>query len=732
MAPTPSSFPRQDIFESEKKKDDGQFYKNCLNFAVWRKFQTNRIRTNKIIRNQNSYNGIQDQRNSIMYNRTYGPDNVIKMIPYRLSSAKMDNVIGQQLQMPLNGTVYVTNPQAKVKKLEDASAIVGLHFASQHVDKLRGIGVDIFNGMNPPKPGEGETIFDSLSPKSANEMIMQIIANRQIPDMNLKLKINECMRDMVLQYEAFGKVYINENSDVVMRPIPCENMIFEESENDPFLDNSPYMGEMRIMYIHDILREFKPDKKTADELYALAANANDLISGVHKMNYNMTDGQFGIVVYTLQWMGCEIEYLKKFKSEDGEEQGREIPMSQEYYEKNKKRIDREVELGKYEIAVSYKSVLYECVRAGHGTFLKWGKVENMPASINRPSWTMRQYQGVLFNTINGVRVSLKQKSEHIDEAYDLVMWQIRRELAKAKGKVVVYDYAMAPNIGGRTLSMKEISYRMVNDGLLMINTSADGNASGRDINSAIGIKEIDLGVSASVQQLLLLKTDLENMSEKITGILDSRFGQISPSASVGNTQASIQGSQTTTAPLFYFFAQFVERLMKLVLEESKISWGILKPEKGEMVLGQEGMRFLTLSPELCFDDYGYSLGDVTRDMTIRNMLKTYIVPVLNAEPTLLGMALEAEMAETTTEAVAKIKSAIDKMNSDRAQEAAAAQQAQIDHEKALQSMIFNSKQQDHVNDLEKIHAKGVVKQAGDTQKAMNQGVHLLNQAAVEK
>jgi len=105
---------------------------------------------------------------------------------------------------------------------------------------------------------------------------------------------------------------------------------------------------------------------------------------------------------------------------------------------------------------------------------------------------------------------------------------------------------------------------------------------------------------------------------------------------------------------------------------------------------------------------------------------------LNSEPTLLGMALEAEMAETTTEAVAKVNAAIDKMNSDRAQQAAAQQQAQIDHEKQLQAMMFASKQQDHGNKLEEIQTKGVIKRANDTQKAANQMVHSTNDALLGK
>src|ERR1044072_7411314 len=179
-----ASFPRQDISENEKYQDDQKFFKDCIDYAVGRHNDRRKTRVPKIRRMGNGYNGINDERENAHLNKTYGPDNIVKYIDYRLCRAKIDLIIGEQLQMPLNGTVYTTNPEARSQKLEDVSAIVGMHHAREQIDKLRGmVNVDVFNGMPLPEVPEGKTIFETMSPKLKNEMIMQIIMKQQVEDM---------------------------------------------------------------------------------------------------------------------------------------------------------------------------------------------------------------------------------------------------------------------------------------------------------------------------------------------------------------------------------------------------------------------------------------------------------------------------------------------------------------------------------------------------------------------
>lgn len=675
--------PRQDVSEAEKIRNDYAWYKQYIDHVVIRHAQTSKQRIDLSNRMDNEYNGLVDDARFIQYNNTYGADktNLAKYIDYRLCRSNLDLFVGEELESPINGTVYTTNPEAHVQQLEHVSAIVGLHVAKPVLDNLKkNTGVNIFDGMEPPEVPQDKTIFETLAPKSKNEMIMQLILNRQIPDMGLKLKFSENVADVTMISECFGKTDIDADGNPKYRTILPKNAIFEESERDPFLENTPYIGEVRSMFVHDILREFKLTKEEADKLESYAGLES--IDGSYRNNYEMINGQLCAFVYSIEWKGFESTYIKTTKKDDGEVI--EAIISPEYYEANVDKIKYEVEKGRYKIDVKYKTVLYQADRIGHEIYKNLGKVKNTPFSMSKPAWTEFHYTGLLFNTRNGVRVSIKQLTEHIDRCYNEVMWQIRRELAKAKGKVMVYDLSLLPKNGKKTSTPKQIMYDATNDGIIYINTSADGNASGRDAMNATGFTSIDMGVSNTVSILIPLKDNLERMADRITGIDPSRRGNIKASATVANTDTSIAKSTTTTAALTYFFYQYKERVIRRVLDMTKISWGILKPEKGEMILGTEGMQYLKATHDIAFDDYGYTLADSRKEQNIREIVRSYFQQSINAGTGRIQDAIEFETAETMTEALAVIKKGWQEVRKAQAEDAKAAQEQQAQLQIQLQ------------------------------------------------
>lgn len=714
MQPT---FPRQDILES--KKND-RFFKDCADYAIGRYLRKRSQRIAKINRLRNSYNGINEDAENTHLNKTYGADNRIKYIDYRLCRAKIDLIQGEQLSMPLNGTVYTTNPEARVEKLEKAMPLIGMYHAAPEVEKLRSmVGVDIFGGMPVPEVPEGKSIFDTLPAKSKNEMIMQLIVERQIDDMKLKQKNNENMQDVTLVSECCSKVYINAQGEVEERTILPENAICEESERDPFGDRSLVKGEMRKMFVHDIISEFRPNESQRNKIQELVDKPEAAVGDC----YENFENSLQILVFTVEWIGFERNYLKIYTDKKGET--REVEMSVEYYEKNKKRVDKEVEKGKYKLETGYKKVLYEITRVGSEDLdiyfgLDAPKVKYMPASLSDPSWTMSRYVMLLFNTQNGVRISIKQLTEHLDRSYNLVMWQINRELAKAKGKAVTYDSAMLPP--GRT--MKDVAYQVMNDNFIVYNSAADGMTAEKSALAA-GFKEIDLGVSQTIGTLIPLKQDLEATADRITGILQNRMGDIPASSTAYSAQQSIQASRTTTAPLFYFFNQFVERKMRLILALSKISWGILKPEKGEMILGKEMMQFLKVTEDIAFDDYGYSLGDMTRELKIRDIIRAYLPQAINANPELLEAAIKSEIEETVAGAQGVISNAFAEIRKRLSQEAAARAQEAM----ALQQEKSNAAAAVAEGMAQKDMAVAGVKEVGGMAREMAKG---RNQAAIQR
>lgn len=718
-----ANFPRQDVSEIEKNKNNKQWYKDAIDYAIRRHFSDRQRRLIRIRRMYNGYNGIINEADFAQYNKTYGKANMVKYIDYRLCRTKIDHIIGEQLESPINGTVYTTNPDAHVRRLEAAEAIIGLHHAASKIKDLREkVGVNVFDGMQPPQVPEGKTIFETLSPKSKNERNMQLILDRQIDDMGMKMHFSENMGDLTLTSECFGKAYIDDDGNVKYRTVPPELFMSEESERDPFLEKSPYRGECRKLFEHDVLKEFRLNKADADKLRSISKG--EASTDGFTEHYETINGALAFLVYTIEWMGCECSYIKKYTDKQGNPGEAEI--SSDYYERNKKKIDYEIEQGKYTLDVKYKFVLYEATRIGHEIYVNLEKSKNIPFSNENPSWTDYHYIGMLFNTKGGVRVSIKQLTEHIDRMYNMVMWQINRELAKSKGKVLFYDLALLPK--GKEL--KDVMHNMTNDQIVPYNSAEDGNNYGKDGANAVGMKEADMGVSNSVNILIPLKMNLEAMADRITGIAQGRMGNIPASSTVENAKENIENSLTTTAPLFYYFSKFQEKVLRRVLDLSKISYGILKPEKGEMILGIDGMQSMVQTQDIPFDDYGFSLGDAKKEQAIRSMLRANMAVAINANPELIEVSIDSEIASTVTEAQAIIKKAMKDLRDMRAQEAQADRDAQAANAQAqIQGQQQNVQMQGD-QAIREIGAKGVAKSAEIAQAGTNQ--QMLQNSMVKK
>jgi len=192
-----------------------------------------------------------------------------------------------------------------------------------------------------------------------------------------------------------------------------------------------------------------------------------------------------------------------------------IELNTEEYEKNIEKYNKDVANGKYSIEVKYQEELWEGWQIGHDMYKDVRRVpftmrrEDAPGDVFATSYT-----GMLANTVNGYRVSLQELMTALSEAFDIVMYQQMREIGKVKGKAIVYDSAGLP----RNTTIKDVLYQLANDNFININTAASGNMANKDIATALGIKEVDLGLSASFPALVNLSREIKMMLDEISGI----------------------------------------------------------------------------------------------------------------------------------------------------------------------------------------------------------------------
>lgn len=725
-----SGFPSPFTPENEKfdfkeggsvpKKD---FFKRAVDYAEEVHINTRSNENKKITKLKESYVG-HDEFNLPQLNTTDGVPNTVTVRDYGLSKNKIDQLLGEWLTQSISGSVESINTNAKAAKLEQVITLLTIKDYKPYIDKLRKeAGVPVFENIEVP---EDEKEFNELlNAKSRNEMIMQYFLNDMIQRGNIKLDFFENLKDVLLGSKCFGKAYIAENGKVLYRPIDSRFALYEESYGDPFLKRSPYLGERRPMYIHELLMEYpeiEDDKEIRDRIKSWSENGTETSSLLETGYFSMDQNRLLADTSTIEFYGFEPFRRKITIDPISKNPLQEADLSERYYQDNMGKLKKGVDRGKWQIETRYKKVVYESTKIGTDIYIRYGKKKNVIASINDPFMARLSYQGLLFNTTNGKRVSVMKMLELLKEQYNIVRFQINRELAKSKGLIITYDRAFLPKVEdtGKAISMTQVIHKMVNHGYYDYNSAADGNASGEKIDAEKAIRVHDLGLSSAMPVLIQLGQDIERVADMISGINDDRQGLTPASSTATNAVNNIQNSRFKTAPINYFFNRFCEETLLLMLEYKKVSAAFLTPEEDSMLIGDENIGFLQITPDIANDDYRVKLTDGSKEAKIREYLRNYLMPqAVNAGEQTLEDAAESEMAETLVEAKKVLADGWKKIKQVQAmQQQAQEQSKQVMAQQSIAAMKEDREdKQSHEVGLEIV--KGIVKTAVNTQEALN-------------
>jgi hypothetical protein len=648
----------------------------------------------------NAYNGICDKDISKYLTETYGQLSRTKFVRHRLGRSKMDLLDGEFLKLPLEATVITTNREAINDKFENITKLLGMAKLKPQIEGLREQGVNLFEGVDIPDEKEAEKQYE-LNLKSTNEKIMQHIIDDKVKNRKLKNVLASNFSDLKIVAECYGKIERDSDGVDTYRAINPKYSIFEEYINDPFLELSGYFGEIRLMSRHELLTypgiNFTPEEVKLIDVWC--EKPNDYFPQGTWDNQNNTTT---IPVYFLQWKGVEtLRTKKEFVERSSNPYMRTV--NNEEYNKNIKKYTYDQEKGKYEIITTFHETLWEGIRIGTTMYKSVRKVPYTMVSRRggMKNKVLFDYVGLIFNTQNGTRVSLQEMITEIEMAYDIVMFQMRRELNKIKGKSIMYDKALTPK--GETVN--SVLYKLVEEGFLTVSSSDDavfGNQTGKDVlDISKGIKEIDLGASQSLQVLLNLAGHYERMIDRITGINDNREGLGKATTTATGVSTSIEASRSITYPLFYFFNQYISEVLIKLCEKAKINPMYIEEGGNNLLLSDKDKAFLRVTKDISRDDYGISVGDARRFEEIKAKLSGLVESQINSKELRAHDVMAAEMSDTFgeyQEALEKGWNETKKMTQQMQQEQLKMQQ---EMQQQQQQASAQEKQQEQAN-LEKL------------------------------
>lgn len=649
-----------------------------------------------------SYNGIKPPESVLYLTKTYGKQNRAKFIPYRAHNTKMKLMVGEFLTRPLNATVVTINREAKSAKMSQMDFMYGAMEAKTELEHLKNkVGVDVMEGAPIPE-GEDDPIFERMSPKDKEESVMQIILNEQIPSLDLKQKFSNDLLNCAITSMIFGKVERDEEGETRYISLDPRDSIYEEIKGDTYLEKSPILGSRQWMSVHDVLMRYKLTPAQVKKLEDISNNPQGYISQAGNVIRHSPVGGLVIEVIHIEWKSVRPTYFKKVLKTatqlmfDSTEKYIYTEMDTDAYESNVDWHKQQVEKGKYEIEVKYSEDLWEATRIGG--------LKELDTNMRRAFFQMRSvddptrilggsYTGYMCNTVDGRRISLMNEMENWSNIFDIVMYQILKDINKHKGTVLGFNTAAL----GAKKSVTQINYDIVNDGFVTYDTSASGNFHGRDVSLNNILQTHDLGLSSSFGALMQFKNDILLMMDKMTGINNDREGQIQASATATNTNSAIQASRTITEPFFYGVYLYINKTLTKLVESTKVTWAFFKLEKGEQILGVSKFKYLKVSQEIGFKDYGVHLQDGGKYSEVKQFMQGMMEASLNAKEMRPEDALKFLLAESFADQKAVLEDSWAKIKQfeQEGQQAQMANQQQMQAQQLQQQLdIANADRED--------------------------------------
>lgn len=674
-----NSYPREDVSASEKKKD--KYFKDHLDWAEGYLNNNNSLieRMNKSF---DGYNGVKPAGSVAWLEQSYGQINKSRYIAYRLGRTKIDLLNGESLKRPLQATVTTINSKAMTEKMQAYDFMKGAMIAKKEIEDVKNIaGVDVMNGVQIPN-GETDPAWKQMSFKDKCEDMAQIILDNQVKDLDLKKKLyGDAFLNLEISNYCFFKIERNETGDIEAQNIRPQDRIIVDIEGDDYGEKSPIKGCRQEISVQQVLMKYNLTKEQRDQLNNARGNMADYCGASGKSRGYMREsaGDLLCTVIHIEWLSVTPEYYKivpKTKSQlelDSSEEFLTFEIDAEKYEANKENYDRGVEKGLYTIETKYRQEEYEATRIGGLIDVNCRRTYFQKRGVDNPAYILSSsYYSYVHGRVNGVSLSLQQVIENFENIYDIAMYKILQDFSRMKGKALTIDRGA---LGKNETTVGQL-YKLINDGVVDYDSSAATNLGGRPINPADMFKVVDLGLSDSFQQLIAFRNDIRHELDSITGINESRMGVTAASSTATAQQSDVANSRTITESLFYGFSGFVKRVMMGVLHSSAISWAFYKIEKGEQILGSEKFKFLQITQDIGFRDYGMDIEDGSRYMEISQKIEQMMQISLNAKEIRPMDALNVLLANTIAQKRAFLESSWIELKDQLMQSDAANNQAQ--------------------------------------------------------
>lgn len=567
----------------------------------------------EILENYNLiYNNHIDMRNYEDIIKPYSEDieNILEIEHYDIITNRLNVLVGEEILRPdMYKIVHMGEKNTKWIK-----------------DKKKELLINLLNQTLNKEVNENEEFVEEETNQMVQEQLELInsdfiskyeeIFNRILKYLYERDNYKQLENQSIYTYLGTGccifKVY-EKNNDVSIRLVNPTLIDFEFKGEVYDISNSMCYREYRYLNFNELINEYGEYLSQEDINYLLnnveqdkiLNNSNNILKS---FNYNILNSISNEINYSNNYECIEYEFkrnirakLLKYIDENGEEMEEIVPIDFE--------VPKELGIIEKEINIIES---HEVVRINNCVYIKMNKVKNSFRDIDTYTKVSSSYNGIV------TKFNLVSKVKNLQALYNLIMYFLKKEMIRAKGKVFVMDIAQIPKSYG--WDVEKWLYYLDVFGIIGINSLEKNDINERATFNQF--QQIDLSLGNTINSYIAQLETIKREVIEIIGVNQQRIGMPKSTETLGGIERSVTQSIAITEPYIEYYRKGFKNALEATINLIKYVYPYNKKIEYTSQLGTKELILLN-DPDIFLQSYGIVLTDNKKFKGIIDFMQEY-------------------------------------------------------------------------------------------------------------
>lgn len=216
--------------------------------------------------------------------------------------------------------------------------------------------------------------------------------------------------------------------------------------------------------------------------------------------------------------------------------------------------------------------VWQGVKIGHDIYVDINPLDNQMRSQENPSECKLPYIGAVYNNLNTDSRSFVDLLKPHQYLYNVVWYRLETEIARAKGKKMVFDLAQLPKSKG--IPMKKWLYYFDTMGIAFINSHEEGEegASAGVVSKFNQYQAIDMTLSNTIGQYIGILDKVEQLMDKVSGMNPQQLGSTHHMETATGVNTAVLNSSYITEHYFTTHEEIKQAVLNQFIETSKYAY----------------------------------------------------------------------------------------------------------------------------------------------------------------